>query len=864
LNNSKRIRNIIILSIIAVCFLLFLSQSALAATYYVSPSGNDANNGLSTSAAWKNPSYAASKAVAGDTIYLMNGIWYDQHLVFNKQGTSTAPINVKAYSGTPTLDGVDKTGIGIKIYSSSWINIEGIKVKNYQYGYWASSSNNLKLTKCEFSNIALDGITTWNDVDYMIIDSVTVKNTGDHGIHLWNQNSPTRSQYITIKNSFVSNAPHNLIDIHTNVTDVVVENNEIFYTIDYTGRKDVGVYLHNGNTDNIVIKNNYFHDIVRPVEILNSNNVQVINNTFRNINGRAIFLAGIQGYDDEFGVFDSVFKGNTFDNVNYAFAFWAADSKFRNLDLIDNNYLKVVNKDYLVPDQHYVALSGNSGFPQILTSRNKYYTVKDIAASPYITSPATDKPPVANAGADVTINAGSSVTFNGGASTDDKGISSYSWDFDASNGIQSDATGKTVSRVFNTAGKFTVTLTVTDTSGQRSSDTLIVTVNAPVTTPDKAPVANAGYDRVTTVGQKVYFGGDRSTDDKGISSYSWDFDASNGIQADAVGMYVSTTFNTAKTYTVTLTVTDTIGQKSSDTVLVVVSAPATSIPDKIPVANAGPDVTLTAGSAVTFNGGASTDDKGISSYSWDFDASNGIQSDATGKTVSRVFNTAGKFTVTLTVTDTSGQKSSDTLILIVNAPDKAPIAKAGPDITITAGSSVTFNGGASTDDKGISSYSWDFDASNGIQSDATGKSVSKVFIKAGKFTVTLTVTDTIGQRSSDTLIVTVNAPVISIPDEKPIANAGYNRVTTVGQKVYFGGDRSTDDKGISSYSWDFDASNGIQADAVGMYVSTTFNTAKTYTVTLTVTDTIGQSSSHTVTVQVNPVNTDVPGSVRTS
>ncbi|MDP2216034.1 MAG: PKD domain-containing protein [Methanolobus sp.] len=853
MNKSKRMRNIIILPIVAVCFLLFLSQSALAATYYVSPSGNDANNGLSTSSAWKNPSYAASKAVAGDTIYLMNGIWYDQHLVFNKKGTSTAPINVKAYSGTPTLDGVDKTGIGIKIHSSSWINIEGIKVKNYQYGYWASSSNNLKITKCEFSDVALDGITTWNDVDYMIIDSVTVKNTGDHGIHLWNQNSPTRSQYITIKNSFVSNAPHNLIDIHTNVTDVVVENNEIFYTLDYTGIKDVGVYLHNGNTDNIVIRNNYFHDIVRPVEIFNSNNVQVLDNTFRNINGRAIFLAGIQGYDDEFGVFDSVFKGNTFDNVNYAFAFWAADSKFRNLDLLDNNYLKVLNKDYLVPDQHYVALSGNSGFPQILTSTNKYYTVKDIAASPYITSPVTDKPPIANAGPDVTITAGSSVTFNGGSSTDDKGISSYSWDFDASNGIQSDATGKTVSKVFSKAGKFTVTLTVTDTIGQRSSDTLIVTVNALSTsTHDEKPIANAGHDRVTTVGQKVYFGGDRSTDDKGISSYSWDFDASNGIQADAVGMYVSTTFNTAKTYTVTLTVTDTIGQKSSHTVLVVVSAPATSIPDKPPVANAGPDVTITAGSSTTFNGGASIDDKGISSYSWDFDSSNGIQGDATGKIVSRTFNTAGKFTVTLTVTDTSGQRSSDTLILTVNAIDKFPVAKAGPDVTITTGSSVTFNGGSSTDDKGISSYSWDFDASNGIQSDATGKTVSRVFNTAGKFTVTLTVTDTIGQRSSDTLIVTVNAPLTSTLDENPIANAGYNRVTTVGQKVYFGGDRSTDDKGISSYSWDFDASNGIQADAVGMYVSTTFNTAKTYTVTLTVTDTIGQRSSHTVTVQVNP------------
>jgi len=228
-----------------------------------------------------------------------------------------------------------------------------------------------------------------------------------------------------------------------------------------------------------------------------------------------------------------------------------------------------------------------------------------------------------------------------------------------------------------------------------------------------------------------------------------------------------------------------------------------------------------------------------------------------GMYVSTTFNTAKTYTVTLTVTDTIGQKSSDTVLVVVSAPatsipDKIPVANAGPDVTITAGSSVNFNGGASTDDKGISSYSWDFDASNGIQSDATGKSVSRIFNSAGKFTVTLTVTDTSGQKSSDTLIVTVNAPVVSSPDSPPVANAGYDRVTTVGQKVYFGGDRSTDDKGIVSYSWDFDASNGIKDDAVGMYVSTTFSTAKTYTVTLTVTDTIGQKSSHTVTVKVNP------------
>lgn len=43
-------------------------------------------------------------------------------------------------------------------------------------------------------------------------------------------------------------------------------------------------------------------------------------------------------------------------------------------------------------------------------------------------------------------------------------------------------------------------------------------------------------------------------------------------------------------------------------------------------------------------------------YSWDFDASDGIQEDAEGRVVYRVFPKAGKFTVTLTVSDMDGLK----------------------------------------------------------------------------------------------------------------------------------------------------------------------------------------------------------------
>ncbi|WP_406657747.1 right-handed parallel beta-helix repeat-containing protein [Methanolobus sp. ZRKC2] len=90
--------------------------------------------------------------------------------------------------------------------------------------------------------------------------------------------------------------------------------------------------------------------------------------------------------------------------------------------------------------------------------------------------PEVDETPVANLAVRV-VPAGNSLTFDGGESTDDNGIVSYSWDFDASNGIQEEATGEIVSQEFSAPGKFEVTLTVTDIKGQQDTDSLLVVVN---------------------------------------------------------------------------------------------------------------------------------------------------------------------------------------------------------------------------------------------------------------------------------------------------------------------------------------------------------------------------------------------------
>jgi parallel beta-helix repeat protein len=88
--------------------------------------------------------------------------------------------------------------------------------------------------------------------------------------------------------------------------------------------------------------------------------------------------------------------------------------------------------------------------------------------------PASDLP-VANASGRV-AEAGNTVIFYGGESFDQNGIVTYSWDFDASNGIQRDATGMVVNHTFEEKGKYVVTLTINNMKGQTSTDTLTVLV----------------------------------------------------------------------------------------------------------------------------------------------------------------------------------------------------------------------------------------------------------------------------------------------------------------------------------------------------------------------------------------------------
>ncbi len=81
-------------------FLAWFSLPLSAATYYVSLSGNDSNPGYQ-SEPWRTITYAATRAQAGDTVYIEAGNYGAEHVVISNSGTSSSPIVFEGYKNTP-------------------------------------------------------------------------------------------------------------------------------------------------------------------------------------------------------------------------------------------------------------------------------------------------------------------------------------------------------------------------------------------------------------------------------------------------------------------------------------------------------------------------------------------------------------------------------------------------------------------------------------------------------------------------------------------------------------------------------------------------------------------------------------------
>ena len=394
---------------------------------------------------------------------------------------------------------------------------------------------------------------------------------------------------------------------------------------------------------------------------------------------------------------------------------------------------ETVSRTFDKPGRYLVALTADDGSAQ------------PCGADTTEVSILLNAPPVAVPGPDHRVSVGESVAFDAARSFDPDGrITAFAWDF--GDGSGSSAAGEP--HAYASPGTYTARLTVTDDSGlpnATASATTTIIVNAP-------PLSVAGRDKTAAVGEPLEFDGSASSDADGrLLTWDWDF-GDGGKGSGAKTVYA---FGAPGTYQVKLTVRDdseTATATGESTLSVRVNDP--------PVASAGPDQLVTA-SAVTFDGTASADPDGsIAEYSWDF----GDGRTAGGPTPTHVYERPGRYEVRLTVTDSSGTKSSsdeDSLAVMVNA---RPIADPGPDLIVAPGEKVVLDGSRSLDQDGdIADYRWDF--RDGAKSE--GRIVSHSFDRPGIYDVRLAVTDDSGHADAvdyKEARITVNAA--------PVADAG--------------------------------------------------------------------------------------------
>ena len=372
------------------------------------------------------------------------------------------------------------------------------------------------------------------------------------------------------------------------------------------------------------------------------------------------------------------------------------------------------------------------------------------------------------------------------------------WDFAGAKVPVDPWAAGTVGRVYGAPGDYTVSLTAEDSAGGTDTATKTVTVQdcsvaAAFTWTPAAPCA----------GQKVTFT-DTSTPAANIDKSAWDFGDGGGIGLDPWALSTKHIFPGAGTYAVELTVENST------------SGLTDSVQQDLAAADCGSwvafswDGIVCVGEPVVF-----TDDSGpqasITGVAWDFGDGTTFTG-AWSPTRTHTFSAAGTYTVDLSVSFGSEERSLEETVQVLGCQDPVPV------FTWQAKGLTLDLFDASYDPDGtVVAYLWEF----GDGTESTSMDPQHVFDDYGQYLVTLTVTDDEGRSASRSEVVTLSPPSGPAPasaaastdapavepeagNKPPVAHAGDDIavVAAPGASAALDGSRSTDPDGdVLGYAW---------------------------------------------------------------
>ena len=441
-------------------------------------------------------------------------------------------------------------------------------------------------------------------------------------------------------------------------------------------------------------------------------------------------------------------------------------------------------------------------------------------------------------------------SFTDASSDPDGSVASWSWDFGGTGSADlSDPQNPTFA--YDTAGSYTVTLTVADNEGAEDSAAKLVTPGE-----NLAPTASFTF---STSNLTVSFTDTSEDSDGSIASWSWDF----GDTTTSTSQNPSHTYASGGTYNVTLQVMDNEGETASVTQSVTVTEPQAPTASFDISSNPCGEGEMIDNRCSFYD--TSTDSDGeIVTWDWDFGGgtvAGGIPC-CPGHEMLVDFPADGPNpeTVSLTVTDDDGATHTATMEVFLSAPadgNTAPTATIDAPTdgaTFTVGDSVAFSGSANDTEDGdlTSSLSWTSSLDGAIGS---GGSFSTSSLSAGGHTISASVTDSGGLSGGDS--ITLNIEDVNTAPTVTITAPADGTVATEGDLVSFTGTAEDSEDGDikASLVWTSDLDGQIGTGG-GFSIDTL--SVGTHTVTAAVSDSGGLSGQDSISIEVASANNTAP------
>ena len=154
-------------------------------TYYVSPSGNDSNDGLSSATAFKTLQHASDVVMPGDSVSVLQGTYTGFY--HTTSGTSSLRIVFAAQPGVMINEPNATTDDGINLEGASYITIEGFTVADVpRTGIRAVDDTGVIIRNNMCDHCGVWGILTGFSENILIEGNICTNTVEQHGIYFGN------------------------------------------------------------------------------------------------------------------------------------------------------------------------------------------------------------------------------------------------------------------------------------------------------------------------------------------------------------------------------------------------------------------------------------------------------------------------------------------------------------------------------------------------------------------------------------------------------------------------------------------------------------------------------------------------------